>query len=299
MVAAHWLEKIVHSGRGRRVCVWPGKVGARMLLPEIDPIAFQIGPLVVRWYALAYIVGLVVGWLYARRLAANSALWGSVRAPAPLELDDLLVYAALGVVVGGRLGFVLFYKPGFYFANPLEIFQTWKGGMSFHGGLFGAAIAVTLFAKKRGLNPFAMMDLASVVAPIGLLLGRLANFIKGELWGRPAEVPWAFIFPDAGPELRHPSQLYEAGLEGLLLLTVLGILVRRIGFNRPGLIAGIFGMGYAAARFFVEFFREPDRYLGFLAGGWLTMGMTLSIPMFLIGLWLALRSRKVAGGRAA
>ncbi len=270
-----------------------------MLLPEIDPIAFQIGPLIVRWYALAYIVGLLVGWLYARRLAANAALWGAVRAPSPLQLDDLLVYAALGVVIGGRLGFVLFYKPGFYFANPLEILQTWKGGMSFHGGLFGAAIAVALFARKRGLNPFAMMDLASVVAPIGLLLGRLANFIKGELWGRPADLPWAIIFPDAGPEPRHPSQLYEAGLEGLLLLLALGLLVRRIGFSRPGLIAGVFGMGYAASRFFVEFFREPDRYLGFLAGGWLTMGMALSIPMFFVGLWLALQSRRPAEAGAA
>lgn len=269
-----------------------------MLLPEIDPIAFQIGPLVVRWYALAYIFGLLVGWLYARRLVANPTLWRGARAPSPLELDDLLVYAALGVVIGGRLGFVLFYKPGFYLANPLEILQTWKGGMSFHGGLFGAAVAVAVFARKRGLNPFAMMDLASVVAPIGLLLGRLANFIKGELWGRPADIPWAIIFPDAGPEPRHPSQLYEAGLEGVLLMLVLGLLVRKIGFSRPGLVAGVFGMGYAASRFFVEFFREPDRYLGFLAGGWLTMGMTLSIPMFMVGLWLVLQSRRTAAAGA-
>lgn len=257
-----------------------------MLLPEIDPVAFAIGPLVVRWYALAYIIGLVAGWYYARRLAAASGLWGNLRAPGPEELDDLLVFAALGVVIGGRLGFVLFYKPGYYFANPLEILQTWKGGMSFHGGLFGAAVAVALFARRRGLNPLAMLDLAAVVAPIGLLLGRLANFIKGELWGRPSDVPWAIIFPDAGPEPRHPSQLYEAGLEGLLLLLVLAVVVRRRGFRSPGLLAGLFGCGYAAARFLVEFFREPDRYLGFLAGGWLTMGMALSVPMFLAGLWL-------------
>lgn len=262
-----------------------------MVLPDIDPVAFSIGPVVVRWYALAYIFGLVIGWLYARRLAANAALWGGVRAPGAAELDDLLVYAALGVVIGGRLGFVLFYKPGYYLSNPIEIFQTWKGGMSFHGGLFGAWLAVFLFGRKRGLEPFAMSDLAATVAPLGLLFGRLANFIKGELWGRPADVPWAFIFPDAGPELRHPSQLYEAGLEGLMLLIVLGLLVRRVGFVRPGLLAGVFGMGYAASRFFVEFFREPDRYLGFLAGGWLTMGMTLSIPMFLAGLWLVLRAK--------
>lgn len=261
-----------------------------MLLPDIDPVALQIGPLAIRWYALAYIAGLLIGWFYARKLAGNATLWGGLRRPTAEELDDFLVYAALGVVVGGRLGFVLFYKPGFYFSNPLEILQTWKGGMSFHGGLFGAAAAVFLFAKRRGLEPFAMADMAAVVTPIGLLLGRMANFIKGELWGRPADVAWAIIFPDAGPEPRHPSQLYEAGLEGLLLLVLLGVLVRRLGFSRPGLLAGIFGMGYASARFFVEFFREPDRYLGFLAGGWLTMGMTLSIPMFLAGLWLVLRA---------
>lgn len=261
-----------------------------MVLPDIDPVAFAIGPLVIRWYALAYIAGLLIGWAYARRLAADARLWGGLRAPKPEDLDDLLVFAALGVVVGGRLGFVLFYKPGFYLANPLEILQTWKGGMSFHGGLFGAWLAVFLFARRRGLEPFAMTDVAAVVAPLGLLFGRLANFIKGELWGRPADVPWAIIFPDAGPELRHPSQLYEAGLEGLLLLIVLGVVVRRVGFVRPGLLSGVFGMGYAAARFFVEFFREPDRYLGFLAGGWLTMGMTLSIPMFFAGLWLVMRA---------
>lgn len=261
-----------------------------MTLPDIDPVAFQIGPLVIRWYALAYIAGLLLGWLYMRKLAANARLWGALRRPTSEDLDDLLVFAALGVVVGGRLGFVLFYRPEFYFANPVEILQTWKGGMSFHGGLFGAWLAVFLFARRRGLDAFAMSDMAAVVAPLGLLFGRLANFIKGELWGRPADVPWAFVFPDAGPELRHPSQLYEAGLEGLLLLVVLGVLVRRIGFARPGLLAGVFGMGYAVARFFVEFFREPDRYLGFIAGGWLTMGMALSIPMFFAALWLAFRA---------
>jgi phosphatidylglycerol:prolipoprotein diacylglycerol transferase len=261
-----------------------------MLLPEFDPVAFSLGPLVIRWYALAYIFGLVAGWAYARRLAASTRLWGGLRQPGPAELDDLLVFAALGVVIGGRLGFVLFYNPGYYLAYPLEIVQVWKGGMAFHGGLFGAAIAVMLFARARGLNPFAMADLAAIVAPIGLLLGRLANFVNGELWGRPADVPWAIIFPRAGPEPRHPSQLYEAALEGLALLVLLGLLVRITGFRRPGLLAGVFGMGYGLARFFVEFFREPDRHLGFIAGGWLTMGMALSIPLFLAGLWLALRA---------
>ncbi len=279
----------------------PGSSGAPasgkpMLLPDFDPVAFAIGPLAVRWYALAYIGGLLLGWLYARALAARRPLWGALRAPSNSELDDFLFYAALGVVIGGRLGFVLFYRPEYYFAHPLEILQTWKGGMSFHGGLIGAWLSVFLFARSRGLEPFATSDLAAAVAPLGLLFGRLANFIKGELWGRPGAVPWAFVFPDAGPELRHPSQLYEAGLEGLALLLLLGILARRFGFRRPGLISGVFGIGYAAARFFSEFFREPDRYLGFIAAGWLTMGMILSIPMFLAGVVLvvrALRQRRI------
>lgn len=263
-----------------------------MQLPEFDPVALQLGPLVIRWYALAYIVGLLGGWYYARRLAADALLWGRLRQPRPEELDDMLVFAALGVVIGGRLGFVLFYQPGYYHANPLEILQVWKGGMSFHGGLAGAALMVCFFALRRRLDPFAMMDLAAIVAPLGLLLGRIANFVNGELWGRVADVPWAFIFPRAGPELRHPSQLYEAALEGLLLLLVLGMLVRRVGFRRPGLLAGVFGMGYALTRITAEFFREPDRHLGFLAGGWVTMGMVLSMPMLIAGLWLASRALK-------
>ena len=262
-----------------------------MLLPDFDPVAFSIGPILIRWYALAYIAGLLGGWYYMRRLAARTQLWGGLRRPTPEELDDLLVFAALGVVIGGRLGFTLLYHPGYFLENPLEILEVWKGGMAFHGGLFGAGVAVFLFARSRGLEPFAMCDLAAVVAPLGLMLGRIANFVNGELWGRPSDVPWAFIFSRAGPETRHPSQLYEAGLEGLALLIILGILMCRIGFSRPGLIAGVFGMGYALTRGFSEFFREPDRHLGFLAGGWLTMGMVLSVPLFLIGLALFLRAR--------
>lgn len=261
-----------------------------MQLPEFDPVALQLGPLVIRWYALAYIVGLLGGWYYARRLAADALLWGAQRQPRPEELDDWLVFAALGVVIGGRLGFVFFYQPGYFLSHPLEILQVWKGGMSFHGGLVGAALMVCYFAIRRGLDPFAMMDLASVVAPIGLLLGRIANFVNGELWGRVTDVPWAFVFPRAGPELRHPSQLYEAALEGLLLLVVLSVVVRRVGFRRPGLVAGLFGMGYALARILAEFFREPDRHLGFIANGWVTMGMALSMPMLLAGLWLFVRA---------
>ena len=262
-----------------------------MSIPDFDPVAFSIGPFVVRWYALAYIAGLLVGWLYARKLASSAALWGTLERPRPVDLDDLLVYAALGVVIGGRLGYAIFYQPAYFLANPLEIVQVWKGGMAFHGGLFGAGVAVWVLARSRGLDPFAFCDLAAAVAPIGLLLGRLANFVNGELWGRVSDVPWAVVFPKAGPELRHPSQLYEAIFEGAVLLVVLGFLVRRCGFRRPGQIAGLFGMGYAIARSGCEVFREPDRHLGFLAGGWLTMGMVLSVPMFFLGLWLFLRAR--------
>lgn len=262
-----------------------------MLFPQFDPVAFSLGPLVVRWYALAYILGLIGGWTYARRLAATPRLWPiSMRAPQPPELDDLLVYAALGVVVGGRLGFCLFYHPAYFLANPLEIVQVWKGGMAFHGGLFGAACAVFLWARRRGLDPFAMLDVAAAVAPLGIMLGRIANFVNGELWGRPTTTPWGVIFPHAGLEPRHPSQLYEATTEGLLLLVILAIIVWREGFHRPGRLAGLFGMGYALARIGSEFFREPDRHLGFLAGGWLTMGMVLSVPMFALGFWLFRRA---------
>jgi phosphatidylglycerol:prolipoprotein diacylglycerol transferase len=266
-----------------------------MLLPAFDPVAFSLGPIVVRWYALAYIAGLIGGWIYARRLAGAASLWPQrFRAPTGVELDDLLVYAALGVVLGGRLGFCFIYQPAYFLQNPLEIVQVWKGGMSFHGGLFGAAIAVFAWARSRGLEPFAMLDIASAVAPLGILFGRIANFVNGELWGRPADVPWAIVFPQAGPEPRHPSQLYEGFFEGLVLLLLLGWIIRRFGFHQPGLAAGMFGMGYAVARFGCEFFREPDRHLGFLAGGWLTMGMVLSIPMFLAGLWLVIRARRNA-----
>jgi len=261
-----------------------------MLLPDFDPVALTLGPLVIRWYALAYSLGLIAGWFYARKLAGNAALWGTLKQPGNNDLDDLLVYVALGIVLGGRLGFVVFYHAEYYLAHPLEVFQVWKGGMAFHGGLFGAGLAVMLLARARGLNPFALLDVAACVAPIGLFLGRIANFVNGELWGRPSDVPWAFIFPRAGPEPRHPSQLYEAGLEGLFLLVLLAFLVRRLGFLRPGLLAGVFGLGYALARITAECFREPDRHLGFLYGGWLTMGMLLSLPMALIGLWLIRRA---------
>jgi phosphatidylglycerol:prolipoprotein diacylglycerol transferase len=268
--------------------------------PAIDPIAIAIGPIAIRWYALAYIAGLVGGWFYARHLAATPEYWRGLKQPSQTDVDDVIVWVALGVVLGGRIGYVLFYNFASYLQNPSEILAVWRGGMSFHGGFLGSILALLLFARSRRLSGLAMLDLAAVVVPIGLFFGRIANFINGELWGRPApDLPWGVVFPGAGPLPRHPSQLYEAFAEGVVLFLVLGITVRRFGFRRPGLIGGIFVLGYALARIVCEFFREPDAQLGFLFGtsvdalqGGITMGMLLSIPMALVGavaIWLALR----------
>ena len=270
--------------------------------PIVDPVAISIGPFAIRWYALAYVVGLLGGWFYSKKLAARSGLWRGIPQPKPADIDDMIVWVALGVVLGGRLGYVLFYNLSAYLAHPLEIFAVWRGGMSFHGGFAGAALAIMLFARSRSLNALALLDLASVVAPIGLFFGRIANFINGELWGRPApDFPYAVIFPHAGPVPRHPSQLYEALGEGLVLFLVMAWAVRRFGFRRPGLLGGIFVLGYAIARIACEFFREPDAQLGFLFGssvealsGGITMGMLLSLPMALFGMaiiWVAARGR--------
>jgi phosphatidylglycerol:prolipoprotein diacylglycerol transferase len=257
--------------------------------PNFDPVLIQLGPFAIRWYALAYIVGILLGWLYARTIIRNERLWGG---PAPMKVidyDDFIVWVTLGVILGGRLGYVLFYNPSYFAAHPLEALQLWKGGMSFHGGFTGCVAAVVLFAKKRGIPILSLGDVTCAVGPIGLFLGRLANFINGELWGRPAEVSWAMVFPGGGPLPRHPSQLYEAALEGLLLLLLLLLLVRGGALKRPGLITGAFASGYAIARTVAEFFREPDPQLGFLWGG-LTMGMVLSLPLFLFGAVLIVRA---------
>lgn len=268
--------------------------------PVIDPVALQLGPLSVKWYGLAYVVGLLGGWWYARRLVSAEPLWAGRARPKAEELDDMLLFVALGVVLGGRLGFVLFYDLQRYLARPQDIVAIWQGGMSFHGGLIGAATGLWLFARRRGYPALSVFDLAAAVVPIGLFLGRIANFINAELWGRPApDVPWAMVFPNGGPLPRHPSQLYEAFAEGILLFALLALLVRAGGLKRPGLVAGVFGMGYAVARIVCEFFREPDPQLGFLFGasvdalsGGITMGMLLSLPLFLAGLWLVLRTRR-------
>jgi phosphatidylglycerol---prolipoprotein diacylglyceryl transferase len=252
--------------------------------PVFDPVAFSIGWFAIRWYALAYIGGIVLGWIYARSLVKKERLWGG---PAPItlvQLDDFILWVTIGIIVGGRTGYVLFYNPAFFIQHPAEIFQLWNGGMSFHGGFLGCVAAVMLFAHRNNISILSLGDITTAVAPIGLLLGRLANFINSELWGRPADasVPWAMVFPNGGPLPRHPSQLYEAGLEGILLFAVLAVMVRMGALKRPGLILGSFITVYALARITSEFFREPDPQLGFLWGG-LTMGMLLSVPMIIAG----------------
>ncbi len=250
--------------------------------PMIDPVLVSVGPFPIRWYALAYIAGLVLGWAYAQYLVRKPALWGAGARPDAACIDDLLVYAALGVILGGRIGYVLFYNLPFFLAHPLDMFKLWQGGMSFHGGFAGTALAVALLARARGISVLRLYDVVCAVVPIGIFLGRIANFIKPELWGRPTDVAWAMIFPGAGPLPRHPSQLYEATLEGLVLFLVLFVAVRLGALRRPGLVTGIFAVGYGAARIASEFFREPDPQLGFLFGG-ATMGMLLSLPMIAVG----------------
>jgi phosphatidylglycerol:prolipoprotein diacylglycerol transferase len=250
--------------------------------PAFDPVLVHLGPFAIRWYALAYITGILLGWAYARMLVRSDRLWGGKAPLTVLDFDDFVVWITLGIILGGRTGYVLFYNPEHFAAHPLEIFQLWNGGMSFHGGFTGCVVAVVLFARKRGVPILSLGDVTCAVGPIGIFLGRIANFINGELWGRPTDVPWAMVFPNGGPLPRHPSQLYEAALEGLLLFAVLGLLMRMGALKRPGLIIGAFAVVYALARTTGEFFREPDAQLGFLWGG-MTMGMLLSVPLFLAG----------------
>lgn len=258
-----------------------------MAFPDIDPVIFSIGPVQVRWYGLAYVVGILLGWRYARKLVENRALWpADGPRMTPLDIDDFLLWATVGIVAGGRIGYIFFYDFAAVSADPLRALEIWNGGMSFHGGLLGTLVAMLLFARSRGIPVFNLFDVVCAVVPVGLFFGRLANFINSELWGKLTDVPWAFVFPTGGPFPRHPTQLYEAALEGIVLLLVLAWLIyRRHAFKRPGTVAGCFVIGYALSRIFVEFFREPDVQIGYLAGGWLTMGMVLSLPMLAIGLW--------------
>jgi phosphatidylglycerol:prolipoprotein diacylglycerol transferase len=252
--------------------------------PVFDPVAISLGPIAIRWYALAYIGGIVLGWIYARALIKNERLWGG---PAPISLaqmDDFILWVTVGIILGGRSGYVLFYNLPFFLQNPAAMFKLWEGGMSFHGGFMGCVVAVMWFARRNGISILSLGDIVTAVGPIGLFLGRLANFINSELWGRvtDASLPWGIVFPNGGPLPRHPSQLYEAALEGIVLFTILAVMIRMGALRRPGLILGSFIAIYALARIASELFREPDAQLGFLWGG-LTMGMLLSVPMIVAG----------------
>lgn len=265
--------------------------------PAIDPVAIAIGPIAIRWYGLAYVAGIMLGWFVARRMLANTALWPNGTPPCTAaHLDDFLVWVALGIVLGGRIGYILFYDLEAVLAEPVRAVQIWNGGMSFHGGFLGATTAMILFSRRHAIPLWSLFDIVASVAPIGIFFGRLANFINGELWGRITDVSWAMVFPTGGPMPRHPSQLYEAALEGLLLFIVLQILARAFkALRRPGTVTGAFVALYALARIAVEFFREPDVQIGYLAGNWLTMGMVLSLPMLVAGLWAILRARRASG----
>ncbi len=261
--------------------------------PDIDPIALQAGPFAVRWYALSYMVGILLGWWYALKLAGNGQKEGGKR-PDAADIDDFITWAVLGVIVGGRLGYVLFYAPGVYLASPLDTLMIWKGGMSFHGGMLGVLVAMVLFARKRQIPLLRLSDIVCAAAPIGLFFGRLANFVNAELYGRHTDVWWGVIFPDGSGLPRHPSQLYEAFLEGLVLFGVLAVLIRIPSIrNRPGTVSGVFLMGYGLSRFMVEFVREPDAQIGYIAG-LITMGQILCLPMILIGVFLIMRSGQIS-----
>ena len=261
--------------------------------PAIDPVLINIGPFAIRWYALAYIAGIFLAWWYCKRLVANATLWGPAGPPMKgADLDDFVVWAALGIVAGGRIGYILFYDLPHYIAEPADIVAVWHGGMSFHGGFLGVVLAMLLFTRRRGIPFWPLIDVIATATPFGLFFGRLANFINGELFGRVTDVPWAIVFPNGGDLPRHPSQLYEAGLEGIVLFIFLRILTHR--YHRlatPALVSGGFALGYGLARTLNEFFREPDIQIGYLAGG-LTMGMLLSIPMIVFGIGLMIWSAR-------
>ncbi|MBM3566410.1 MAG: prolipoprotein diacylglyceryl transferase [Alphaproteobacteria bacterium] len=260
--------------------------------PAIDPVLIAVGPFAIRWYALAYIAGLVLGWRYMRALAQKTPV-----AAKPEDVDDFLVWATLGVILGGRLGYILFYRPGYYLDNPAEILAVWRGGMSFHGGILGVTAAGVLFVRRRGIAALPFADRLACAAPMGIFFGRIANFINGELWGRAAEVSWAVVFPHGGPMARHPSQLYEAVLEGAVLFAVLYLLQRQDGIRaRPGLLTGVFLAGYGLARGVGEVFREPDAYIGVLPFG-ITWGQWLSAPMLAIGIVLIARALRKKSSR--
>jgi phosphatidylglycerol---prolipoprotein diacylglyceryl transferase len=269
--------------------------------PNIDPVAFSIGPFSVKWYALAYVAGIAFAVWYIKRLVRNESLWrGKPPTVSPQQADDLFLWITLGVILGGRIGYVLFYKPLYYLNHPQEILALWQGGMSFHGGFLGVAISCFIYGRKHGIGLDRLLDLGAAATPIGLGLGRLANFINAELYGRPGDVPWAMVFPTDPLQVpRHPSQLYEALLEGVVLFVAVRIATHRFkALAYPGRASAVFAIGYGLSRIISEFFREPDRHIGYVAGMF-TMGMLLSLPLLAIGIWLALRSRKFDVANAA
>ena len=261
----------------------------------LDPIAFKIWILPIRWYALAYLAGFILGWRYALRLARTG-----LAKPTAEDMDEFLTWAVLGTILGGRIGYVLFYQPQYFVDNPIQILKIWTGGMSFHGGLLGVIAAMVLFARRRQIALLAVADIVATVAPIGLFFGRIANFVNQELYGRVTDLPWGIVFPITGPEPRHPSQLYESFLEGAVLFMILTTLARRPEIRgRPGTLSGIFLIGYGLARFAVEFVRQPDIQFvndtqviegSVLLGA--TMGQLLSLPMILLGLGLVVIARR-------
>ncbi|MBX7145940.1 MAG: prolipoprotein diacylglyceryl transferase [Alphaproteobacteria bacterium] len=256
--------------------------------PIIDPVVVQLGPLAIRWYALAYVAGIILGWWYGLYLCSHPR-----SKITKVQFEDIIVWATLGIILGGRLGYVLFYNTDYYFHNPLKIIAVWEGGMSFHGGLLGTIIAMILYARYKKLSFFVVSDIMACATPIGLFFGRLANFINGELYGKVAiDLPWAMVFPRGGPFPRHPSQLYEAFLEGIALFTLLFIVIHVTKARfRPGLISGIFLIFYGTSRFIIEYFREPDAQIGYLFDH-TSMGQLLSVPMILVGIIFIIYARK-------
>jgi len=247
--------------------------------PNIDPVIFSVGPLSVSWYSLSYIVGIVLGCLYADYLNKKPPVEKNIRV-----YQDFLTYLVLGIIIGGRLGYILFYNLSFYLDNPSNILKVWQGGMSFHGGFVGVSIAIVIFCKQKNISLLRFFDLIACAAPIGLFFGRIANFINGELYGRVTDSYFGMVFPAGGEFRRHPSQLYEAFLEGLVLFLILFFLARFTNIKeKKGFLSGVFLIGYGVSRFFIEYFREPDRHIGFVFGNF-TTGQILCVPMILVGI---------------
>ena len=266
---------------------------AALPFPDIDPVLLEIGPLQIHWYGVGYVVGILFAWWYSRRLVSRPKLWAPRRVLIkPEDLDDFLTWAVIAILVGGRLGYVFFYDFSTFIKQPSSIIAVWNGGMSFHGGLIGMLMAMIIFAHRRGFSAFSLFDIITASAPIGIMAVRITNFINGELYGKPTDLPWAIIFPNGGNEPRHPSQLYESALEGLIMFFILRFITHKaLKLPQPGFCAGVFVLWYAVSRILIEFVRLPDQQIGYLAGGWVTMGMVLSLPMAIIGVWAIISSK--------